>query len=147
MRILLQRVSQASCTVDNVVVGAINQGLLAFVGIHQDDTEADLPWYVQKLINLRIFSDENGKMNLSLKEVGGELLIISQFTLYGNCTNGRRPDFFASAPPAKAIPLYEKLIAELKKEIAMVETGIFGADMKISLINDGPVTLMLEKVS
>lgn len=144
MRIVAQRVKEASVEVDGRTVGKIEKGILVFLGIHKEDNEEKIKWLVNKLVNLRLFSDANDKMNLSVKEVNGSLLIVSQFTLYGNCNNGRRPDFFESASADMARPLYEKFILELKKEMANVETGEFGAYMNIHLINDGPVTFILE---
>ena len=144
MRLLIQRVSEASVTVDEKVVGAINNGVLVFLGIHKDDRPEDTAYLAQKLIHLRHFKDANDKMNLSLKATGGAVLIVSQFTLYANCSSGRRPDFFDTAPPQIAEPLYEKFIKEVKQEIETVETGIFGANMQVRLINDGPVTFILE---
>lgn len=144
MRVLLQRVKEAKVEIGGVLFSSIGPGLLAFVGVHQNDKQEQIDYLVKKIANLRIFSDEGGKMNLSLKEVGGSILIVSQFTLYGRCQSGRRPDFFESAPPVHAIPLYEAFIEQMKAEIAVVETGQFGADMQVSLTNDGPVTLLLE---
>ena len=146
MKLVIQRVKNASVSVDEKVVGKINQGFLVLLGIKTEDTKKDADYLVRKLINLRVFSDENDKMNLSIKQINGELLIISQFTLYGECKkSGNRPSFTDAARPDIAIPLYEYFIEECKKEIPIVETGIFGADMKVSLINDGPITIMLEK--
>ncbi len=144
MRLVVQRVKRASVEVDGRMVGQIQHGLLVFLGIHREDQPADTAWLVNKLVNLRIFEDDAGKMNLSLKDVNGQALIVSQFTLYGNCVNGRRPDFLASAPAAQAEPIYLKFAAEVAKEIAVVQTGIFGASMQISLLNDGPVTLIID---
>lgn len=145
MRLVIQRVTNANVTVDNKIVGSINKGFLVLLGIKTTDTKQDADYLVRKLINLRIFSDENDKMNLALKDVNGELLIISQFTLYGDCKkSGNRPSFSDSAKPDIAIPLYEYFISECKKQIKVVETGIFGADMKVSLLNDGPVTIILD---
>ena len=146
MKLVIQRVKNADVKVDEKVVGKINQGFLVLLGIKNTDTKKDADYLVRKLINLRVFSDENDKMNLSIKDVGGELLIISQFTLYGDCKkSGNRPSFIDAAKPDIAIPLYEYFIAECQKQISKVETGIFGADMKVSLLNDGPVTIILEK--
>ena len=144
MRLLIQRVSEASVTVDEKVVGSIQEGVLVFLGIHKDDRPEDTAYLAQKLTHLRLFKDTNDKMNLSLKDTQGSVLIISQFTLYANCSSGRRPDFFCAAPPKKAKPLYEKFIKEVKQEITKVETGIFGAHMRVHLINDGPVTFILD---
>ena len=145
MRILVQRVKNASVKVDDKIVGKINQGLLAFIGITDTDTKETADYLVNKLVNLRIFPDENKAMNLSLKNVNGNLLIVSQFTLYGDCTNGNRPSFTKASKPNHAIPLYEYFIKKCKEELPIVEQGIFGADMKVELLNDGPVTIMLEK--
>ena len=145
MKLVIQRVLESSVKVDRKIVGKIDTGLLVLLGIHSDDTKKDADYLVRKLINLRIFSDKNGKMNLSLKDVSLELLIISQFTLYGDCKkSGNRPSFSDSAKPDIAIPLYEYFIEECKKQIPVVKTGIFGADMQVSLINDGPVTIIME---
>lgn len=145
MRVLIQRVKYAKVEVDQKMVGEIDKGLLLFLGIHQDDTENQLDYLVKKVIDLRIFEDENGKMNLSLNDVYGDILLVSQFTLYANCDRGRRPDFIQSAPPQKANELYELFAKKLRENSIKTETGIFGADMKVSLLNDGPVTIMLEK--
>ena len=145
MRLVVQRVTEASVKVDNKIVGQINQGFLVLLGIKNTDTKKEADYLVRKLINLRIFSDENDKMNLALKDVSGELLIISQFTLYGDCKkSGNRPSFTDSAKPDIAIPLYEYFVAECKKQIPVVRTGIFGADMKVNLLNNGPVTIILD---
>ena len=145
MRVLVQRVKNASVKVDGKVVGKINHDLLAFIGITDTDTKETADYLVNKLVNLRVFSDENKAMNLSLKNVNGELLIISQFTLYGDCTNGNRPSFTKASKPDHAIPLYEYFINKCKEQVPIVEQGIFGADMKVELLNDGPVTILLEK--
>lgn len=145
MRVLIQRVKHAQVEVDQNIVGSIKQGLLLFLGIHQDDSEDQLDWLVKKVIELRIFEDDFGKMNLSLNDVQGEILLVSQFTLYANCERGRRPDFIQSANPQKAKYLYELFEKKLKEKNIKTETGIFGADMKVSLLNDGPVTILLEK--
>ena len=145
MRLVVQRVMESNVKVDNKIVGQINKGFLVLLGIKNTDTKEDADYLVRKLINLRIFSDENDKMNLALKDVNGELLIISQFTLYGDCKkSGNRPSFSDSAKPDLAIPLYEYFVEECKKQIPVVQTGIFGADMKVSLLNDGPVTIILD---
>ena len=145
MRFLVQRVKKASVEVENKIVGKIDKGFLVFIGITHDDTKAEADYLVKKLINLRIFEDENEKMNLNINQVNGELLLISQFTLYANTKDGNRPAFIDAAKPDYANELYEYIIKELKKTNIKVETGIFGADMQVSLINDGPVTIMLEK--
>ncbi len=145
MKLVIQRVKNASVCVDGKEVGKINGGYLVLLGIKCGDTKEDADYLVRKLINLRVFEDEEGKMNLSIKQVNGELLIISQFTLYGECKkSGNRPSFTDAARPDEAIPLYEYFIEECKKEIPIVETGIFGADMKVNLLNDGPVTILID---
>lgn len=144
MRTVVQRVSSASVTVDGNVIGKINKGFLVLLGIKSTDTKQDVDYMVKKVINLRIFRDENDKMNLSLKDVNGELLIVSQFTLYGDASWGNRPSFIEAGKPDIAIPLYEYFISECKKQISVVQTGKFGADMKVELLNDGPVTIIME---
>ncbi len=145
MKLVIQRVQNAEVKVDEKIVGKINKGFLVLLGIKTEDTKEDADYLVRKLVNLRVFTDENDKMNLALKDVNGELLIISQFTLYGDCKkSGNRPSFTDAARPEVAIPLYEYFIDECKKQIPVVETGIFGADMKVSLLNDGPVTILIE---
>lgn len=144
MRVVIQRVKNASVEINNKVNGKINTGFLVLLGIASTDTKQDVDYLVKKVVNLRVFSDENDKMNLSLKDVNGELLVISQFTLYGNCREGNRPSFIEAAKPDVAIPLYEYFVEECRKQISVVETGVFGADMKVSLLNDGPVTIIIE---
>lgn len=144
MRVVIQRVKNASVEIDGNVNGKINTGFLVLLGIASTDTKQDVDYLVKKVVNLRVFSDENDKMNLSLKDVNGEPLVISQFTLYGNCREGNRPSFIEAAKPDVAIPLYEYFVEECKKQISVVETGVFGADMKVSLLNDGPVTIIIE---
>lgn len=144
MRVVIQRVKNASVEIDNKINGKINTGFLVLLGIASTDTKQDVDYLVKKVVNLRVFSDENDKMNLALKDINGELLIISQFTLYGNCKDGNRPSFIEAARPDVAIPLYEYFVEECKKQISVVETGVFGADMKVSLLNDGPVTIIIE---
>jgi len=145
MRLVVQRVTEANVKVDGKIVGEIKKGFLVLLGIKTTDTKQDVDYLVRKLINLRVFSDENDKMNLALKDIGGELLIISQFTLYGDCKkSGNRPSFTDSAKPDIAIPLYEYFVEECKKQIPVVQTGIFGADMKVNLLNDGPVTIIID---
>ena len=145
MKLVIQRVKNASVSVDEKIVGKINQGFLVLLGIHNSDTKKDVDYLVKKLINLRIFTDDNDKMNLSLQAVNGELLIISQFTLYGDCKkSGNRPSFSEAAKPDIAIPLYEYFVNECKKQLPVVQTGIFGADMKVNLLNDGPVTIIMD---
>lgn len=144
MRVVVQRVKHASVTINGTVNGKINNGFLVLLGVQSTDSEQDVDYLVKKVTNLRIFSDENDKMNLSLKDVNGELLIVSQFTLYANCKEGNRPSFVEAAKPDVAIPLYEYFVYECKKIIPVVETGIFGADMKVDLLNDGPVTIIMD---
>ena len=144
MRVAVQRVKHASVTINGIVNGKINNGFLVLLGIQSTDSEQDVDYLVKKVTNLRIFSDENDKMNLSLKDVNGELLIVSQFTLYANCKEGNRPSFVEAAKPDVAIPLYEYFVSECRKIIPVVETGIFGADMKVDLLNDGPVTIIMD---
>ena len=144
MRVVVQRVKHASVTINGTINGKINNGFLVLLGIQSTDSEQDVDYLVKKVTNLRIFSDENDKMNLSLKDVNGELLIVSQFTLYANCKEGNRPSFVEAAKPDVAIPLYEYFVSECKKIIPVVETGIFGADMKVDLLNDGPVTIIMD---
>ena len=145
MRLLVQRVLNSNVKVDGKVVGEINKGYMVLLGVTHDDDKDKADYLVNKLLNLRVFEDENGKMNLNIKQVGGELLIISQFTLYGNTKDGNRPSFIDAAKPDKANELYEYFVEKCKKENIKTETGIFGADMKVSLTNDGPVTIMLER--
>lgn len=145
MKFVIQRVKNAQVDVNNKTVGRIDNGFLVLIGITHTDTKEIADYLVKKLINLRIFEDENGKMNLSLKEVNGSILLVSQFTLYADCSGGNRPSFVEAAKPEFANKLYEYIVSECKKKVDKVETGIFGADMKVSLINDGPVTILLEK--
>ena len=144
MKFVIQRVASASCCVDDNITGKINKGFLVFIGITEDDTKEIADKMTKKLIGLRIFEDENGKTNLSLKDVGGELLLISQFTLYADCKKGYRPSFIRAGKPEMANEMYEYIILKCKEEIPTVATGIFGADMKISLLNDGPFTIVLD---
>lgn len=144
MKVLIQRVTSASVTVDSEVIGAIEKGYLVLLGVGPEDTKDTVHRLVKKLLALRIFADENGKTNLSIRDVNGSLLIVSQFTLYADCTHGNRPSFIGSAPAVLAEELYEYFIECCKKEIPQVEHGSFGADMKVSLENDGPFTVMLE---
>jgi D-aminoacyl-tRNA deacylase len=144
MRAVIQRVLQASCTVDGNITGLIDIGLLVLLGIEDADTDEDLQWLAQKICSLRIFSDENGLMNKALADVGGTILLISQFTLFAQTKKGNRPSFIRAARPEKAVPLYERMIATLEEITSQkVATGIFGADMKINLTNDGPVTIIM----
>lgn len=144
MRAVVTRVKNASVTIDGAVKGEIGQGFLILLGVTHEDTEAQAVKLADKICSLRIFEDENGKMNVGLEEAGGELLIISQFTLYGNCKKGRRPEFLAAARPETAIPLYEKFVALCAAKGFQVQTGEFGADMKVASVNDGPLTLILD---
>ena len=145
MKLVIQRVKNASVEVDNKVVGKIEKGFLVLIGIKVGDTKQQADYLVKKVCNLRVFEDENGKMNLSLKDVGGRLLIVSQFTLYGNCNDGNRPSFIEAARPEEAIPLYEYFCDECANNGIEVQRGIFGADMKVQLLNDGPVTIVMER--
>lgn len=145
MRIIIQRVNKAEVEVKEQVVGKIGRGFLVLIGVTHTDTKEQADYLVKKLCNLRVFTDENGKMNLGLKEVEGELLIVSQFTLYSDCTNGNRPSFIEAAKAEQANELYEYFCSECKKNDIKVERGIFGADMQVSLVNDGPVTIIIEK--
>ncbi|HIV62883.1 MAG TPA: D-tyrosyl-tRNA(Tyr) deacylase [Candidatus Butyricicoccus avistercoris] len=144
MRALIQRVKRASVTINSEVTGKINNGLLIFLGVGEDDTEKQVQYLVEKCTGLRIFTDEQDKMNLSVKDINGEILIVSQFTLFGDCKKGKRPSFVRAARPETAIPLYESFIANCKNTGLNVQTGEFGADMQIELINDGPVTIWLD---
>lgn len=145
MRFLVQRVSEASVMIDNNITGKIGNGCLVLIGITHTDTTSNADYLINKLLNLRIFCDENNKMNLNINQVNGELLLVSQFTLYANTSHGNRPDFLEAAKPVYAEELYEYIIKECKNRNINVQTGIFGADMKVHLLNDGPVTIMLEK--
>ena len=144
MKLVIQRVLEASVRIEGKVISEIERGLLVFLGVSVDDNFDKIDWLTNKLVNLRVFEDDNGKMNLSVKDIGGKILLVSQFTLYSNAQRGNRPDFPMAAKPDVAIPIYEQFIRKLKEKIE-VKTGIFGADMKIKLINDGPVTIILEK--
>ncbi|MGX4598526.1 D-aminoacyl-tRNA deacylase [Faecalimicrobium sp. JNUCC 81] len=144
MRAVVQRVSSSKVTVENNVIGQINKGLLVLLGVTHEDTSKDVDYMIDKILNLRIFEDENDKMNLSLKDVGGELLVVSQFTLYGDCRKGKRPSFSNAARPDLATKLYEEFIQKAKEQNVVVGTGQFGAHMMVDLINDGPVTMLLE---
>ena len=146
MRFVIQRVSHASVTVRGTVCGKINKGFMVLIGVGQDDDESVADKMVTKLINLRIFEDENGKTNLALKDVNGELLLISQFTLYADCKKGNRPSFVKAGAPDKANALYQYIIGKCREEIAVVEEGEFGADMKVELLNDGPFTVILDSM-
>jgi len=144
MRAVVQRVSRASVSIQSETTGEIGKGIVVLLGIHSDDTTAELQWMAEKVINLRIFEDENGKMNTSLADINGEMLIISQFTLYGDCRKGRRPGYSSAAPPHIAEPLYRQFIEEVKNRQISVATGTFQATMAVELVNDGPVTLLLD---
>lgn len=144
MRALLQRVSSARVDVDGRTVGSIGAGLLVFLGISRDDTEQDAAYLADRVIGLRIFSDNAGKMNLSVADTGGALLVVSQFTLYGDCTRGRRPGFELAAPPDQASTLYERFVEFCRNRSIIVATGVFQASMTVSLVNEGPVTFLVE---
>ena len=144
MKIVLQRVSEANVKVDNQIVGAIEKGLMLLIGVDEVDEFSDADWLVKKIIDVRVFSDNDGKMNHSVKDIDGEILCISQFTLISDYKKGNRPSYIKAAKPDKAIPLFEYFKDELKNSGLKIESGIFGADMKVSLINDGPVTLVFD---
>jgi len=144
MKTVIQRVKEARVKIKNQIIGEINKGLLILIGIKADDTEKDVKFLTEKILNLRIFPDKEKKMNLSLLDIQGEILIVSQFTLYGNCRKGKRPSFAQAAPPEIAEKLYEKFVKEIKKSGLKVKTGKFGAMMAVELINDGPITIILE---
>ena len=144
MRAVIQRVNQASVQINGITTGKIGPGLVVLLGIRADDTSKDLQWLADKIVHLRIFDDKKGKMNISLADIGGEMLIISQFTLYGDCRKGRRPGYSNSAPPEIAEPLYQQFIKEVKNHRITVATGNFRASMEVALVNDGPVTLLLD---
>ena len=145
MRAVIQRVSHASCSIEGVISGEIGTGFMVLLGIEDSDTDEDMTWLAQKIANMRVFSDENGLMNKALAEVQGNILLVSQFTLFAAIKKGNRPGFTRSARPEYAIPLYEKMIVELTKLTdTKIQTGVFGADMQISLVNDGPVTICID---
>jgi len=145
MRIVLQRVSEASVKIDNQLVGKISKGLLLLLGIEHEDEKSDADWLIQKVIGMRIFSDSDDKMNLSINEIKGEFLVVSQFTLHASTKKGNRPSFIQAARPEKAIPLYDYFCEQLQQvSESKVQTGKFGADMKVSLVNDGPVTIVID---
>lgn len=146
MKLVIQRVSEASVSVQENVIGKIQKGFLVLIGVGKEDTKETADKYIRKMLGLRIFEDENGKTNLSLKDVDGQLLLISQFTLYANCKKGNRPSFIEAGDPQMAEELYEYIIQQCQKEVPVVETGKFGAEMKVSLINDGPFTIVLENL-
>jgi len=145
MKTVIQRVKSAAVTVEGRIVGQIGQGILVLLGVEKGDDQARADWLAEKIAGLRIFSDQEGKMNLSVRDVGGGLLVVSQFTLAGNCAKGKRPSFDTAAPPAEGQRLYEYFVAAAKRLGLPVETGIFQADMQVALVNDGPVTFILEK--
>jgi D-tyrosyl-tRNA(Tyr) deacylase len=144
VRIVVQRSKQASVVVDGITVGSIQNGLVLLVGVTHEDTEQDTRYAAEKIAGLRIFEDETGKMNLSITETAGQILSVSQFTLYGDCRKGRRPNFMAAARPEQAEPLYEQFNEHLRRLGLQVETGVFGAMMDVALVNDGPVTLIID---
>ena len=144
MKFVIQRVNNASVTIDEKIVGKINKGFLVLIGVSNDDTKEIADKMIKKLIGMRIFEDENGKTNLALADVDGELLLVSQFTLYANCKKGNRPSFINAGAPDMANEMYEYIIAKCREQVEIVETGEFGADMKVELLNDGPFTLMLD---
>ena len=144
MRAVVQRVESANVKIEGKITGSIDHGILLLLGVEERDQETDLEYMCEKIPNLRIFEDENGKMNKSLLDVGGSILVISQFTLLGDARKGRRPSFTDAARPEKAIPMYEEFIAKMKEKNITTESGVFGADMKVQLINDGPVTILLD---
>lgn len=144
MKFVIQRVNHASVSVEENIIGKIHKGFLVFIGVSHEDTKEIADKMIKKLIGMRIFDDENGKTNLALADVGGELLLVSQFTLYANCKKGNRPSFMDAGAPDMANEMYEYIIAECKKQVSVVEKGVFGADMKISLENDGPFTIVLD---
>lgn len=148
MRVVIQRVSQASVTIGGVVKSSIGAGLLVFVGIEEADTSDDIKWLGNKIANLRIFSDKNGVMNLSLRDVNAEILVVSQFTLHASTKQGNRPSYIKAAKPEVAIPIYEAFIKQVEKEIGKsIQTGTFGADMKVALVNNGPVTIIIDSIN
>ena len=145
MRVVLQRVASASVTVEDKIVGAIQKGILVLVGIEDADSQEDIDWLVTKITQLRIFGDENGVMNLSVEEVNGDVLVVSQFTLHAATKKGNRPSYIKAARPEIAIPIYEKFVNTLENKLGKkIPTGIFGADMKVALLNDGPVTIIID---
>lgn len=145
MKAVIQRVTSASVTVEDKIIGHIGHGIMILLGVEKLDAEAQADWLVEKICGLRIFSDDGGKMNLSAQDIGGSLLVVSQFTLAGNCAKGRRPSFDTAAPPDQGKRLYEYFVAAARRTGLPVETGIFQADMQVSIVNDGPVTFVLER--
>src|SRR6218665_3853761 len=145
MRLILQRVTKASVTIDGILKSTIGPGLLILLGIEEADTDEDVEWLSSKIVNLRIFNDENGVMNISVKDAGGDILLVSQFTLHASTKKGNRPSYIKAAKPDIAVPAYEKMIAQLQKDLGKpLQTGEFGADMKVELLNDGPVTIIID---
>lgn len=145
MRAVIQRVSKASVKVDEKITGSIDKGLLVFLGIEDADTQEDIIWLSNKIVNLRVFNDENGVMNRSVKEENGKILLVSQFTLHASTKKGNRPSYIRASKPEVAVPAYEKMIQQLENDLGKkIETGIFGADMKVELLNDGPVTIVID---
>ena len=145
MKLVIQRVTEASVEVEGRIIGAIGKGFLVLIGVGAEDTEETADFYIRKLLGLRIFEDENGKTNLSLKDVDGQLLLVSQFTLYANCKKGNRPSFIEAGAPAHAKALYEYMIDACQEQVPIVQTGEFGAEMKVRLCNDGPFTILLDE--
>jgi D-tyrosyl-tRNA(Tyr) deacylase len=145
MKAVIQRVTSASVAVDDKIVGQIGQGIMILLGVEKGDDETKADWLAEKIVNLRMFSDDDGKMNLSVQDIGGALLVVSQFTLAGNCCKGKRPSFDTAAPADEGKRLYEHFVTVAKRTGLPVETGIFQADMQVSLVNDGPVTFILER--
>ena len=148
MKVVIQRVSSASVTIETKIAANIQSGLLVLVGIEDDDSQEDINWLSQKIINLRIFADDNGVMNLSVKDIEGELIIVSQFTLHASTKKGNRPSYIKASKPDMAIPMYEKFVKQMELELGKkIQTGKFGADMKVALVNDGPVTIIIDSKS
>jgi D-aminoacyl-tRNA deacylase len=145
MRAVIQRVNSAAVRIDQQVSGSIKRGLLVLLGIEDADTEEDIAWLSSKMVNLRIFNDDQGVMNLSLKEINGAILLVSQFTLHASTRKGNRPSYIRASKPPVAIPLYEKMVDQLEKDLGQkIQTGVFGADMQVELVNDGPVTIIID---
>lgn len=147
MKVVIQRVSEASVQVEGKIVGEIGKGLMLLIGIDENDEKTDADWLIQKILNLRIFGDENNKLNLSVKDIGGEILCISQFTLIADYKKGNRPSFIKAAKPDKAIPLFDYFKNNITRSGLKIESGVFGADMKVELINDGPVTIFMDSLT
>ena len=148
MKVIIQRVTSASVTIETEIAANIQSGLLVLVGIEDDDSQEDINWLSQKIINLRIFADDNGVMNLSVKDIEGELIIVSQFTLHASTKKGNRPSYIKASKPDMAIPMYEKFVKQMELELGKkIQTGKFGADMKVALVNDGPVTIIIDSKS